>query len=240
MRKKLLAGVLIVCMALSALTGCKADNNWKNDTETMTEENKEEVAKQQQQLEEYFINYTSIKQPKKNESHYTFNLRAMNNLQKECGIEDIEKYWNYFIDALLAGETEFECPNEEVCQFICLSLLVDNLNYVNSGIDIQAYQEIVDGKAHFTYKVSKEEIQEQIDKQKIATETILNEVLEDDYTDFEKTLALYIYFEDNFTFLEDFSNCGMEHVLTEKQGICAEFAMTYSYLLTQAALMPAL
>lgn len=60
-------------------------------------------------------------------------------------------------------------------------------------------------------------------------------MLEDDYSDFEKALALYIYFQDNFYYYEDYSEWGgVMHVLKTKSGICGEFAMTYTYLLTQA------
>lgn len=186
-------------------------------------------------LMEYFNDYTSIKQQKKKESHYIFNMRAMNDLEKECGIEDIEKYWNGFIDALLEGSTEFECPDKEVFSYIYYVLIPDNLPAVAEWLDMPWDQEVEDGTVHFTYKISTEELKEKIEIQKNETEKILNEVLEDDYSDFEKALALYIYFQDNFYYYEDYSEWGgVMHVLKTKSGICGEFAMIYTYLLTQA------
>ena len=189
----------------------------------------------EESLKEYFANYTSIKQAKTKESHYTFNLRAMNNLEKECGIEDIEKYWNGFIDALLEGRTEFECPDKEVFSYIYYVLIPDNLPAVGEWLDMPWDQEVEGGTVHFTYKISTEELKEKIEILKNQTEEILNEVLEDDYSDFEKALALYIYFQDNFYYYEDYSEWGgVTHVLKTKSGICGEFAQTYVYLLTQA------
>ncbi len=186
-------------------------------------------------LMEYFNDYTFIKQQKKKESHYIFNMRAMNDLERECGIEDIEKYWNGFIDALLEGRTEFECPDKEVFSYIYYVLIPDNLPAVAEWLDMPWDQEVEDGTVHFTYKISTEELKEKIEIQKNETEKILNEVLEDDYSDFEKALALYIYFQDNFYYYEDYSEWGgVMHVLKTKSGICGEFAMTYTYLLTQA------
>ena len=73
-------------------------------------------------------------------------------------------------------------------------------------------------------------------------EDILNETMKPDYSDFEKALSLYIYFQKNYTYdyqaAEDNDNGKADYVssyrlLTGKTGICHEIATAYSYLLMQ-------
>lgn len=189
----------------------------------------------EEDLIEYFKNYEVMEQPKKNESHYQYNMRAISRFDKECRFEDIEIYWNDFLDAVTEGRTTFKCPNIEVYRFIEHYMIMWNLPQADEWIEMQRNPKFKNGMASFSYKISDEERKEKLEQIKKVTEDVLNEVLEDDYSDFEKALALYIYFVDNYTYLEDMDHWGgIMHVLTQKHGICSEFSRAYSYLLVQA------
>ena len=99
----------------------------------------------------------------------------------------------------------------------------------------------MDGIASFTYRVPKEEAAARIEEFAALVENILNETLEDDYSDFEKALALYLYFADHYVYdypaAEPDANpdyLSSYRVLTTGTGICQEFSVAYSYLLLQA------
>ncbi len=74
-------------------------------------------------------------------------------------------------------------------------------------------------------------------------EGMLNEIFEDDYSDFEKCLALYVYFSDHYQYdwdtyskmydeYVDYTSCS--RFFRTGIGICHEISSAYSYLLLQA------
>ena len=218
-------------------TDISDDETDKQETDDQETGKDEPVSHEQKlsELSEYFFEYSSMEQAKKNESHYKYNMKALSVFDKNCEYDDIETYWYDFLDAVSQGRTSFKCPNSDVYRYIEQIMIMWNLPGADEWIEMQPDPEINNGMASFSYKISDEERKEKLDQIKTVTESVLNEVLEDDYTDFEKALALYIYFVDNFTYVEDWDTWGgIMHVLTSKQGICDEFARAYAYLLVQA------
>ncbi len=71
----------------------------------------------------------------------------------------------------------------------------------------------------------------------------MNEALEDDYTDLEKALALYVYFEEHYEYdydtYEKMDEQSPDYIsgyrlMTTGTGICQEISTAYSFLLMQA------
>jgi transglutaminase-like putative cysteine protease len=102
---------------------------------------------------------------------------------------------------------------------------------------------VIDSVASFTYLVPREEAARRIGEFARQVEGILNDVLEDDYSDFEKALALYDYFSRNYhydyeteqkmyTIFVDYTTT--YRLFATGTGICFEIARAYSYLLMQA------
>ena len=171
-------------------------------------------------------------------AHYTFNPHVFSGFYlKEHGEERRDAFFRY-VDALRAGEDEYECPNEGcanwsggrlVKYFFPLGFIYTSVEYVGNG------------RAKITYNIPKEEF---LAKEKDFEERIvdiLNDVLEEDYTDFEKALALYEFMTEYTVYDYDMLEHSVEwmdrqsgyRVLLEHQGICWEIACLYRYLLLQ-------
>ncbi len=171
-------------------------------------------------------------------AHYTFNPHVFSGFYlKEHGEERRDTFFRY-VDALRAGEDEFECPNIGSANwsggrlakyFFPLGFIYTTTEYAGNG------------KATITYNIPKEEF---LAKEKDFEErivAILNDVLEEDYTDFEKALALYEFMTEYTVYDYEMLEHSVEwmdkqsgyRVLMEQQGICWEIACLYRYLLLQ-------
>ena len=153
--------------------------------------------------------------------------------------------WYSLVDAVMAGEDTFSCPNGHIYLWVfaefpkdCFPVLVEIIKPLDM-YDLST----INGTAQFEYKVSKEEAAQKIAEFKELTEGIINEVIKPEYTDFEKALALYSYFTHTYTY--DYDNywkiekdeivnyVSSYRLMTTKTGICCEIAEAYSYLLLQ-------
>lgn len=170
-------------------------------------------------------------------AHYTFNPHVFSTFYlKEHGEKRRDAFYAY-VDALRAGEDGFRCPNEGdaawssgryAMMFFPFAGLYADAEYVGNGW------------AEITYKIPKEEFLAKEREFEARIEEILNDVLEDDYTDFEKALALYEFLTEYSVYDYDMmahngdetwtSRQSSYRVLTEKQGVCGEIAMLYQYL----------
>ena len=175
--------------------------------------------------------------------HYTFDPKAYSVYMEEIFGETMCQTWCNFVDAMLAGEDTFACPDQETFEWVlgqfphlCFPAVQDLVDYPEDR-----EHSVTDGIAHFTYTVSREEFEQAVHKLSDTTERILNEVLADADSDFEKALALYLYFADTYTYDHELQHSNTDanalsacHVLYEKRGICQEVSQAYSFLLTQA------
>jgi hypothetical protein len=119
---------------------------------------------------------------------------------------------------------------------MCFPVLNDLIYYC---YDVE--HPVKDGVASFTYLVPEEEAAARIAEFAALVEDILNETLQDDYSDMEKALALYIYFSHHYIYdyVAADPNTAPDYlssyrVLTTGTGICQEFSVAYAYLLLQA------
>lgn len=176
----------------------------------------------------------------KKEGHYKFKDHVYPKYMDELMGEKIHEAYDNYIDAVLAGEDYFECADQETydwmtgqCAYACYPVIARYTGTAYGG-------SFKDGKGKIRYDIPKDELKKKIEDFKVLIEDILNETLEDDYSDFEKALALYIYFADNYTYDYDAADTFLSdqlwgyRVFTEKTGICQEFSIAYSYLLLQA------
>ena len=174
-------------------------------------------------------------------AHYTFNPHVFSVCYlKEHGEKRRDAFFNY-VDALRVGEDGFKCPDIGSANWAC-----GRLSYFFFPLgNIYAYAEYEgNGWAKIVYTIPKEEF---LEKERDFEEricNILNDVLEEDYTDLEKALALYEFMTEycvyDYEMLEHNHNQDEEserqsgyRCLMEKQGICGEIACLYQYLLLQ-------
>lgn len=178
-------------------------------------------------------------------ARFVFQPKVTNVYQKEVFGQTMIDAWYNFVDAVMAGETTFACPDKDTYNWVmgqfrdpCFPLLYEITDY--------AYDRdnpVKDGVGSFTYTIPEEEVPKRIEEFIALVEGILNETMRTDYSDFEKCAALYKYFADNYTYDYDmfdrnqqgyvFEACAMR-CFREGKGICAELSAAYSYLLMQA------
>ena len=101
----------------------------------------------------------------------------------------------------------------------------------------------IDGQAKFKYKIPKDVAAGKIKEFEQLVTGILNDAVKPGYTDFEKALALYMYFPRNYKYdydaarklenHEDVNYLSSYRLLTTGTGICGEISAAYSYLLMQ-------
>ena len=179
------------------------------------------------------------------QSSFVFQPKVCSVFMKEVFGETMCKAWYHLVDAVMAGEDTFACPDQHTYNWImgqfprlCFPVLTDLIDY--------AYDRghcVKDGVASFTYLVPREEAAARIAAFAEQIEGILNEVLRDDYSDFEKALALYDYFCRTYQYdwetYEKQQETYLDYTTTLRlfqtgKGICCEIAPAYSYLLMQA------
>lgn len=176
-------------------------------------------------------------------SHFEFKPVVISSIFRDIMGEDMYKAFCNYVTAVQNGEDSFEVKDEETYDWMIgqfpAQLQPCYFVYTESGYG-GAFKE---GRAKFQYKISKDELAaKEKEFEKIVTD-ILNENFKDDYSDFEKALALYIYFSKNYTYDWDSyekmkddpsMNFSAYNFLTRKTGICSECSTAYSYLLLQA------
>ena len=173
-------------------------------------------------------------------AHYEFDPHVFSKYYlKEHGEARRDAFFRY-VDALRAGEDSFECPNIGTAEWISGRLAK---YFFPVGAAYCDTEYVGDGRAAITYRIPKEEFLEKEREFERMVTAIVNDAVEEDYTDFEKALALYEFMTEYCVYdYEMLEHNGEEEwdarqsgyrVLVEKQGICWEIACLYRYLLLQ-------
>ena len=183
--------------------------------------------------------------PQAPKGHYTFNPKVCPVFMEEVFGKDMCDAWYNLVDAVLAGENTFACKDQYTYDWMMGQFREDLLPILPELIDYAWDREhsVIDGVASFTWLVPPEEANARIEEFGKQIEGILNEVFEDDDSDFEKCLALYVYFSDHYTYDWDtYAKMSDEYVdytscyrfFETGIGICHEISSAYSYLLLEA------
>ncbi len=254
--RKVKALALSIVILIFLLTGCGVEktepengtadrsDQTADDSETLdsgtddTKQPEEEIAES-----EYEEAEEEAEAKSEEKGHFEFQPIVIASIFRDIMGEDMcEAYGNY-VEAALNGEDEFAVSSEEtyawmIGQFpvVCFPILEE---YTESDYG-SAYH---NGRATFHYTIPKYEfLRREAAFEDIVT-GILNETMRDDYSDFEKVLALYEYFCKEYTYdydtYEEMSDRYIEELsayrfLTTDHGICSECAPAFSYLLLQA------
>ena len=196
-------------------------------------------------LADYLNREIPEESPQKQTGHYVFQPLVCSVYMEEVFGKAMCETWGHLVGAVMAGENTFACPDQHTYDWVmgqfperCFPVLKDLIDYA-----WDRENSVKDGVASFTWKVSPEEAAARIAAFAAQIEGILNEALEDDYSDFEKVLALYLYFSDHYaydydmygrTYTDPFAEVSSLRFFETGAGICQEIATAYSYLLMQA------
>ena len=227
---------LILCFAITAacVTGC--GNTAVQETAAVTTITVETTESETTSASE---------QTTEPENWFAFQTKVCSSFHEAVFGKEMCEAWYSLVDAVMAGEDTFSCPNGHIYLWVfaefpkdCFPVLVEIIRPLDM-YDLST----INGTAQFEYKVSKEEAAQKIAEFKELTEGIINEVIKPEYTDFEKALALYSYFTHTYTYDYDtywkiekdeiVNYVSSYRLMTTKIGICCEIAEAYSYLLLQ-------
>lgn len=179
--------------------------------------------------------------PEPERGHYVFQPKVCSPYIRELFGDVMCDTWFHLVDAVMAGEDTFPCPDADTYGWVCGQFPNLCFPVLDQLIAFPYDDSFADGVGTIQYLVPKEEAAAQIAAFSKTVEDILNEALRDDDSDFEKALALYLYFAEHYTYdyelMEnntDASALSACHVFSEQTGICQEFSVAYSYLLMQA------
>ena len=182
--------------------------------------------------------------PVETDGKFHFQPKVASKYFTEIFGETMVETWFNLVDAILAGKTEFACPDDQTFDWVtgqfpdkCLPPLNGHIWAVNPDDPVK------NGVGRFMYDIPYAEVQSLIADFSKLVENILNETMKPEYTDFEKALLLYNYFDSHYIYDWDAYADNMQgkadylssyRFFTEKKGICQEISVAYSYLLMQA------
>lgn len=175
---------------------------------------------------------------------YEFQPKVASSYLREVFGDQMVETWFCLVDAVMAGEETFACPDQETYDWVigqfperCFPVLCELIDY-----PYDREHTVTDGVGHFIYTVPKEEAAERIAAFAEQIEGILNTALSGGETDFEKMLKLYLYYTDTYVYDYDAladtevgypSYLSSWRVFSEGKGICQEHSVAYAYLLQQ-------
>ena len=182
--------------------------------------------------------------PVRPDGRYTFNPKLCSVYTREVFGSEMIQAWFDLVDAVMEGKDTFACRNNTIFDWVMGQFPVRYLPVLTELIDYpyDRNNPVKNGQGQFTYKVSRAEARRRIEEFGRQVEDVLNDVLEPDYSDFEKALALYIYFSDNYVYdydkgdkiLDTYFETSPYNTFITKLGICSEMSKVYSFLLLQA------
>ena len=160
-------------------------------------------------------------------------------LAQEIPQDQWDAFYN-LCDAVRKGETTFECANQEAYEF---ATAVSTLANFLPAACLKISGESDDGSVPFENGVGKLYYKMPIDEfvaresefEKLIVD-ILNSNLENDDTDFEKCLKLYLYIAENYDYNDDQDfgdDAAFYRTFMTKKGMCVDYGAIYAYLLLQ-------
>ncbi len=175
-------------------------------------------------------------------SMYYFQPKVCSSFMEDLFGREMKETWYALVDAVMAGEDHFPCPDEETYRWVigrfpekCFPLLGELIGF---GDDPDSW--VKDGVAEFTYRIPVEEVPQRIDEFAELVEGILNYAMDTGCSDLEKALSLYVYFyrtyEYDYAAADSFADDQLSsfRFLIQGKGVSREISDAYSYLLLQA------
>ncbi len=182
--------------------------------------------------------------------HSVFNPYIFSDMSRAYYGVDYEKAFYRLIDAVRAGEDTFEAEerimyNWSVARFATWYYPVST-QCISTDYNFYDEKEWKNGRGLIRYTVPKEEAAAMVRDFEQHVCDILDDCIADDYTDFEKMLALYEYITVNWIYdyemyehINDYeysSKGSIFRCMRDRIGICWEIAGLYEYLLMQCGI----
>lgn len=219
--KQFLAGLLAVCCLGAVFSGCGRIREKAESSAAVSSE-----ASQSQEEQPY---------------RYTFQPHVLSSVLIDAYGEEFEPVFYAFCDAALAGDNEFDCP-DQATYYDVLSASRECLPVIWAYLDWDDCK-YENGVGRIGYSIEREEYLKRVEAFKEAVAGWITENVRENDDELEKALSLYYGFTRSISY--DYEALGGEEdeangvnlspyrTLMERIGICQEFAGAYSYLLLQ-------
>lgn len=152
-----------------------------------------------------------------------------------------EEYWqalHCLCDALRAGEDTFACPSQEAYRWATDQVTLNHLFPAACTRVTPVEDGFADGVGRVHYEMPAEDFVARQAQFEADVAALLNKVLRNCDTDFEKALKLYNYMSLNFLYEYDFvpdkGDGSVFVTFHSREGQCVDLAGLYAFLLTQA------
>ena len=182
--------------------------------------------------------------------HAQFEPHIFSDMSRDFYGEEQEQSFYNMVDAIRAGEDTFDSSerilyNWSVARFSTWYYPVSTA-CIETSYSFYDKEQWKNGKGLIRYTVTPEEAAGLIREFEQLICDTLDDCIADDYTDFEKALALYEYITENWTYDHEMyehineyewtSKGSIYRCLKERLGICWEIAGLYEYLLLQCGI----
>ena len=176
---------------------------------------------------------------------YTFQTKVAGAYQYEIFGEEIIDTWFNMVDAVMAGEDTFECPDQDTYDCVMANFRERYFPVLEELIYFDYDHPVEDGIGHIQYMKSKEETTKEIEDFMKLVEDLLNKSMKRSWSDLENALSLYSFFNANYEYdydtyyalFDDYVNgINTYRFMQSGIGICNQISQAYSYLLMQAGI----
>ncbi|MBQ9593873.1 MAG: hypothetical protein IJR36_08365 [Lachnospiraceae bacterium] len=244
--KKLI--MILLCMLLACMpAGCSKAPGPNQETgreEQTTGETTTQAPEPTTETAEITTAQTTTEEPAEPES-FVFQPKVSSAYLKEIFGETRVETWYHIVDAVLAGEETFACPDQDTYDWVIYQF-PNKCFPVLEGMYTADYGSPVEGGVgRLIYTMPEEERTKRIEEFEALCTEIMNQTMSPEYSDLENALSLYRYFCSTYVYdTETYDRMRDEYVddlsawrlLTTGTGICSEIAPAYSYLLMQAGI----
>ena len=169
------------------------------------------------------------------QGNYVFNPHVYASIYEENYDQATKESFFSFCDAVLAGEEEFDCP-DNVTFFNITETISRQCMPLSYYVDYDD-NPVHGGKGHIVYTIPKDEYLSKVETFKDVVSSMLEDCVKPGYDDVDKALSFYQFFEDHYIYDHgDTDNIALSscRLFMEQKGICQEIAPAYAYMMLQA------
>ena len=167
---------------------------------------------------------------------YEFQIAPYSEYWRDNYDPEMEESFKSYCEAVSKGETEFTCTYRSMTAVTDFKMLAYELMPIAAHYATITSISPDEQIAHIDYGMSQEDFLEKYNDFKYHITDIINTTCKPEYTDLEKSLALYDYLANNCEFDKSNKPHSSYEVLTDGIGICQDIAPAYNFLLAQVSI----
>ena len=181
---------------------------------------------------------SDVPSPRSKSSFTEYLPCVLSPMTREMMTPEQQDVYYRFCEAVLAEEETFEFNDFKDLEHVYHSVVRACCPYAYLVATIPDSWNVSGNTIKIIYKGDREWRKSKYDELKNAVEDLLQNVLKEEYSDFENALALYEYFTRNFVYDYDKNGADPDYLgayiaLIKKTGVCQHFSLAYNFVLQQ-------